>query len=79
MNSVVDQFPFFLHFRPPFAAKNLNESSISNTNVSTLSSSSTVDMNSTVGGSSFNREGDDSEVSQDSISLYLDDEKNTSM
>ncbi|XP_031633416.1 serine/threonine-protein phosphatase 4 regulatory subunit 1-like isoform X2 [Contarinia nasturtii] len=59
--------------------RNLSESSTSNTNISSLSTASTVDMNCTDGGTSFNREGDDSEVSQDSISLYLDtDEKNTS-
>lgn len=59
------------------AARNLSESSTSNTNISTLSTASTADMNCTDGGTS-NR--DDSEVSQDSISLYLDtDEKNTSM
>lgn len=62
------------------AARNLSESSASNTNISTLSTASTVDMNCTDSGMSFNREGDESEVSQDSISLYLDtDEKNTSM
>lgn len=53
-------------------AQNLSE----HTNVSTLSTASTVDMNCTDGGISFNREGDDSEVSQDSINVYLDtDEK----
>lgn len=58
--------------------RNLSESSTSNTNISTISTASTVDIMD--GGISFNREGDDSEVSQDSISLYLDtDEKNTSM
>lgn len=62
------------------ATRNLSESSTSNTNISTLSTASTVDMNCTDGGISYKGEGDESEVSQDSISLYLDtDEKNTSM
>lgn len=59
--------------------QNLSELSASNTNVSTLSAASTIDMNCT-DGISFNREGDESEVSQDSINVYLDtDEKNPSM
>lgn len=60
-------------------ARNLNETSTNNANISThstLSTASTVDLNCT-DGDGFNQ---DSEVSQDSISLYLDtDEKNTSM
>lgn len=60
--------------------RNLSETSTSNTNISTFSTASTIDMNCSDGGMGFNQGGDDSEVSQDSISLYLDtDEKNTSM
>lgn len=49
------------------------------TNLSSLSTTSTVDLNSTEGGVAFGHDNDESDESQDSIRLYLDtDEKNMS-
>lgn len=49
------------------------------TDISSLSTASTVDLNSTEGGVAYGRDNDESDESQDSIRLYLDtDEKNMS-
>lgn len=62
--------------------RHLNETACNDTytDISTLSTASTVDLNSTEGVGNVDRENDDeSDESQDSIRLYLDtDEKNLS-
>lgn len=62
------------------SARQLNETACdAYTDNSTLSTASTVDLNSTEGGATYGRDNDESDESQDSIRLYLDtDEKNMS-
>lgn len=61
--------------------RNINETTHNDTytEIASISTASTIDLNCTDASGCFNRDGEDSEESQDSISLYLDtDEKNTS-
>lgn len=63
------------------STRQLNETACNDTytDISSLSTASTVDLNSTEGGVAYGRDNEESDESQDSIRLYLDtDEKNTS-
>lgn len=63
------------------STRHLNETAGNDmyTDISSLSTASTVDLNSTEGGVAYGRDNDESDESQDSIRLYLDtDEKNMS-